>query len=187
MRYVRATILGVAVLLLSSLAVTVLPPVHWVGFALVPPDGSVSEVVRRREDLVISQYFIRGNSADLKSFSPTEQAHLADVRALLGWVLAAGLVSAVAAVFLAPRRSDLEPALIGLLGLGLGTLMVFPVAFERFHQLFFAAGAPWYLPADQFLLTQLYPFQFFAAMWLVIVLMAALLLLTVRRFLTSEQ
>lgn len=183
---VKPFLLGLVVLVGWGILVTVTPPFHQLGFAFVPPDGAVSAAVRPQSDREISQYLIDGQMSRFMDLSPPEQAHLADVRTLLGWFLGLALLSTLAVALARPHRVDIEPALIGVLGFGLGTLMVFPVAFERFHQVFFAGGAPWYLPADQFLLTQLYPLGFFAAMWLLVVLLATLTLLAIRKWLVAS-
>jgi integral membrane protein (TIGR01906 family) len=109
-------------------------------------------------------------------YGPAERGHLADARALLWLLLAAGAISAVGLTLLLVRAPAIErlrmwrgvsqagaAAAIGVVVLGAMAAIAFGTLFTLFHQVFFPGGGWSFDPATQ-RLVQLYPLAFWQIM-----------------------
>lgn len=113
-------------------------------------------------------YFRTGDRTFLQDFSGREQRHLADVRWLLLWLAVVTFLAGLMAVALRPTMTDARWAVAALIGTGVSVSLWFEPAFIFFHELVFT-NRDWYLPVDEYLLTQIYPTAFFSVAWTVIV------------------
>jgi integral membrane protein (TIGR01906 family) len=119
-----------------------------------------------------------------------EQGHMRDVRTVfLGlWALAA---VSVLVLVLATRRRDRRASwravrggalglTVGVVVLGVGSLVAFDAMFELFHRIFFSAGSYTFDPSSE-RLVQLFPFQFWeeTALVLGVVIVAIALVVAV--------
>jgi integral membrane protein (TIGR01906 family) len=122
-------------------------------------------------------------------YDPAERGHLADARALLWLFLAAGALSALGLTLSIVRASAPErrsiwrsvsqagaAAAIGVVVMGIGSVVAFATLFTLFHQVFFPGGGWSFDPATQ-RLVQLYPqafWQIVAAVYGALVLVIGL-------------
>ncbi len=119
------------------------------------------------------------DAEDCPLFNESELRHMRDVKQLTRVVFALGLASAL--LILGAILLDWQLALVGLrrgawltllliAALGLVSLAAWDNAFDRFHEIFFAAGS-WRFPFSDSLI-RLYPEQLFVDAALAIALMA---------------
>lgn len=175
MTWIKSVSVSLIVLLSWTAIALVAWPWHHGIFGLVPPDGLLSTEERQQYDRVISQYLIRGDGEQLRVFHKEEVEHLADVRGL--WI---GIVL-ISLLGVSQLRRLAEPEVMQraawmTLGIGLVTLISFPLSFTALHLAFFADGT-WQFDPTSFLLTRMYPLPFFVWMWSSIVGLAFLTLI----------
>lgn len=187
MNVLRATFLGLVGLSAWLVVLTLSTPVHELGFAMAPPDGPVTESVRSSYDRAITLSLMTGQMEGLGGLAPIEREHLIDVRQVVMAALVFVLLGLIVSLRYRPTAQEARLAARGVFIVGLLILFGFPVVFTWFHQLIFWGRDTWYLPAEQFLLTQLYPLAFFASLWLIGVLLTALCLVQLARVLPKAQ
>lgn len=168
MRLVREWAVTTALLL--GWTVLSFPLAVWHQLAFAVTASPLAGADRRALDAAISRYLLAGSAQGLGALTAPEQAHLHDVRTVLSFLVLALAVCCGLALCLRTPLS-LRRAATQTLLLGLGLLAIFPVAFPMVHTLLFPAGN-WQFPADS-LLIETYPLAFFAAMWSIIVALAA--------------
>jgi len=148
---------------------------------MVPPDGTVTAVDRIELDDSISRYLISGNGAELRVLNTLERQHMADVRIRLAWLLGIFLISFVGSLLTQPSQRELFRAGSGLLIVLVASSVGFQSFFNLFHQVVFPAGG-WELPSSEFLLTRIYPGNFFLGAWAFIGIASTISLFSLARF-----
>ena len=142
-------------------------PIHTAIFHIVLPDGSVSTVERQTLDQNVVRYFLNGNQAQLSSLSFVEQQHLQDVRVRFVAIALASLAGIGFLLWAKPTVREWRQASAVAVTIILVTSILFEPLFLFLHELLFPDGN-WYLPPDQYVLTQVYPLGFFVACWLIV-------------------
>lgn len=157
--FLASLVLSVWLLLFAAIA-----PLHQALFNPIPADGPVSTSERVALDESITSYLVSGNTDELTSFTETERGHMDDVRTILIGVLIKVIFSIILLLVIRIDAHSSRGALALIAMLALVSALMFDGVFVGMHELLFV-GTDWLLPPDQFVLTQIYPRDFFAVAW----------------------
>lgn len=162
-RFLQGILLATAVVMGWLTLMIVAWPVHGAVFGHVPADGPVASEERRELDQRLTNYLVTGNEQELHPFQPIEVIHMRDVRQLWLWLVVMTVIL-VATALLVRAWHGAGTALVATATLATLTLLTFHRSFLWLHEAIFLNNS-WLLDPAQYLLTQLYPLQFFVWMW----------------------
>lgn len=184
MTVLRSLLVALTALVCWYLVVASTPAIHQAIFRMVPPDGLLTQEERVAIDNDVTAFIRylppigdRSLPTFYKQVSATEVEHLEDVFALNSLILLYLLPALLVGLLLSKiwkltlRDSAWSMVVIGILGLV--SVTMFEPLFLGIHPWLFPQGN-WLLPTDRFVLTQVYPEQFFALIWAGIVALSLL-------------
>lgn len=157
--FLASLVLSVWLLLFAAIA-----PLHQVLFQSIPADGPVSTSDRIMLDQSITSYLASGDIEQISNLTDTERGHMEDVRTIFIGVLIKLVVSIILLLVIRLDAHSSRGALALIAMLALVSALLFDDVFLEMHALFFV-GSDWILPSDQFVLTQIYPRDFFGWVW----------------------
>ncbi|HEX7473925.1 MAG TPA: DUF1461 domain-containing protein [Candidatus Limnocylindrales bacterium] len=138
--------------------------------------GYTQDEVRTATDAILGNLYFGGDFAVAVRgepvLDPREQAHMRDVRGVFAGFFAAVLLSGLvllvagwrsrgAAWFWRATRTGAIGLAVGVIALGVVSLVAFDALFEAFHEVFFAGGTYLFDPRTE-RLVQLFPDQFWS-------------------------
>jgi integral membrane protein (TIGR01906 family) len=138
--------------------------------------GYTQDELRTATDAILGNLYLGGDFAVVVRgepvLDPQEQAHMRDVRGVFAGFFAAVLLSAVALLVVGWRsrgaawfwrgaRNGAAALSVGVVVLGVVSLVAFDALFEVFHRIFFAGGTYLFDPRTE-RLVQLFPDQFWS-------------------------
>ena len=165
----KSIVATIVITFLSGLLIFVAlsAPIHELIFHFIPADGPVSILDRASLDNGVVNYYFTGHQSWLSGFTQNEQQHLADARIRFIALAILAFIGAVILILKRPKIIEWQWAATATISVALISSIAFEPLFILLHELIFPGGN-WYLPSDQYVITQIYPLNFFISCWAIV-------------------